>query len=616
MPNERATEAIVRAHLTAHGVAGQVLVEQTSDDPRIRRALARATKGTGGGAGKPEFIVTLPDLPDLVIVVECKASTRKHQSANRDKPKDYAVDGVLLYAKHLSTDFDVIALAVSGTTTSDLRVSSFRQLRGAKSYDDLANDDGPVATLLPVAEYARLLTFDPAVRRRAQDDLMAFSRELHNFMRDYAKLSENEKPLAVSAVLLALQDDAFNASWRKYRMSTLGRELLAAVRREIEAAVPQQQKQRIMLQPYQFIETHPELNKKRPESVDWPLRDLVSRLDEHVQPFIDTYQHVDVIGQFYGEFLRYTGGDRQGLGIVLTPRHLTELFVDLADVSLNDTVVDTCCGSGGFLISAMARMDEKAGGNAKIREDIREHRLVGVEQLPQMFALAASNMILRGDGKANLYQGSCFDPEVVERLTNPDPKLHRRPTVGLLNPPFSQRGEGLHELDFTDAMLNVLHPGGTGVVVLPMSCAIEPHPARHRLLANHTLVASMSLPHDLFHPVGVIVVALVFRAHEPHADAKSPTWFGFWKDDGFEKRKGRGRIDVHGRWAGIREEWLAAFHGRTVAPRESVTAYVTATDEWTAEAYLEADYTSLSRADFDLALRQYLIFEAVYGEGA
>lgn len=37
---------------------------------------------------------------------------------------------------------------------------------------------------------------------------------------------------------------------------------------------------------------------------------------------------------------------------------------------------------------------------------IRKSGLIGIEQQPNMFALAASNMILRGDGKANLYQGS------------------------------------------------------------------------------------------------------------------------------------------------------------------------------------------------------------------
>ena len=33
------------------------------------------------------------------------------------------------------------------------------------------------------------------------------------------------------------------------------------------------------------------------------------------------------------EFLKYTGGDKKALGIVLTPRHITELFAMLANVA-------------------------------------------------------------------------------------------------------------------------------------------------------------------------------------------------------------------------------------------------------------------------------------------
>ncbi|MFB6198437.1 MAG: hypothetical protein ABEI52_09255, partial [Halobacteriaceae archaeon] len=36
------------------------------------------------------------------------------------------------------------------------------------------------------------------------------------------------------------------------------------------------------------------------------------------------------------EFLRYTGGDKKGLGIVLTPKHITELFAEVADVHKDD----------------------------------------------------------------------------------------------------------------------------------------------------------------------------------------------------------------------------------------------------------------------------------------
>ena len=64
----------------------------------------------------------------------------------------------------------------------------------------------------------------------------------------------------------------------------------------------------------------------------------------------------DVLGRFYGEFMSYSGGNGQTLGVVLTPKHITELFADLADIKPEDNVFDPCCGTAGFLIAAMHRM--------------------------------------------------------------------------------------------------------------------------------------------------------------------------------------------------------------------------------------------------------------------
>ena len=51
----------------------------------------------------------------------------------------------------------------------------------------------------------------------------------------------------------------------------------------------------------------------------------------------------DFIGRFYGEFMSYSGGDGQTLGIVLTPAHICELFCDLLDVKPDDIVLDANC---------------------------------------------------------------------------------------------------------------------------------------------------------------------------------------------------------------------------------------------------------------------------------
>src|SRR5699024_9609523 len=60
----------------------------------------------------------------------------------------------------------------------------------------------------------------------------------------------------------------------------------------------------------------------------------------------------DILGRFYGEFMSYSGGDGQTLGIVLTPRHITDLFCELLEVSPEDKVFDPACGTGGFLVAS------------------------------------------------------------------------------------------------------------------------------------------------------------------------------------------------------------------------------------------------------------------------
>lgn len=528
---------------------------------------------------------------------------------------NFAVDGLLHYLSHASKVADVVGVAVSGTRTDDLRISTFRQVRGATEAEILRDRaTKPVERLLPFGEYLRLFDHDPTVVTRSMDRLIGFSRDVHNFMRDYAKLTEAEKPLIVSAILLALQYRPFRSGWAESEDADLPRELMHALEAKARSSIKEEARRELMLSAYDFIKTHPELGtttrirtKGKTEQYASPLRVLLQDFEDEVLGFVDTYEAIDVVGQFYAEFLRYTGGDGKGLGIVLTPRHLTELFAQLIEVTPNDTVVDVCAGTGGFLISAMAEMDKHTEDDEKLRKEIRSRRLIGVEQQRSMYALCASNMILRGDGRSNLYRGSCFSDEIQESLKTS--RRHARPNKGLLNPPYSQKGDRQHELDFVKAMMDVLTPGGLGIAVVPMSCAIAPVPARVRLLQSHALVAAMSLPNDLFAPgADTNTCALVFRAHQPHAVSREPTWFGYWKDDGFVKTKHRGRLDVNGKWPSIRDNWLEEYFNKSEIPGRCIKRRVTVDDEWCAEAYLETDYSIINESSFDAVVRQYATF--------
>jgi type I restriction-modification system DNA methylase subunit len=380
-----------------------------------------------------------------LIVVECKADIKNHESSERNQYGDYAVDGVLFYGAKLSKNFNVIALAVSGQTEKELKISSFLFFKGDQQYQDLS-----LTQILPFAEYEDLIRRDPKQEQKNHSDLLKFSRELHNNIRDYAKLSESEKPLFVSGILIALRDKAFKSSYRLAK--DLQKSLYQAIVNEIDDFEIPTEKKDLMKHTYQFLEKHPNLGKNYGKSNESVLKVLIQQIEENIAPFFHSYHEYDVIGSFYGEFLRYTGGDKQGLGIVLTPKHITELFVELARVNKTSKVFDPCCGTGGFLISAMQKMIAEAQeeGDLEAIEHIKKHQLIGIEQNPNMYTLACSNMILRGDGKANIYQGDCFDPELVQKIEG------HQPNIGFINPPYSQKGEGQSEMEFVEHMLDML----------------------------------------------------------------------------------------------------------------------------------------------------------------
>jgi len=614
MSNERITENIVREEfrrLQYYSDENDIVVEeQKSQIVSISSLLKNASKSGSSNRGAPEFIVSTPSTPDFLIVFECKAKTSQHESAKLDKPKEFAVDGVLHYAKHLQKEFNVVAIAVSGQKLKQAKISTYLCPKGSAGFKELKTKNGQsINELLSVKDYIDHGTYDPEVTKKRHDDLMAFSRELHEFMRDHAKLTESEKPLLVSGTLIALRNKAFAVSFGEYSPADLQKQWMRVIKEEMKNADIPHSKEYSMTQPYSSIAVHPELGKATKKYPRGALHELIKMLNEKVWPFISIYHDFDVVGQFYGEFLKYTGGDKKALGIVLTPRHITELFSLVSQAHKGSKVLDICAGTGGFLIAAMHQM-LKTATSASEETDIKKNRLIGVEQQPNMYALGASNMILRGDGKANLHQGSCFDEGIVKEL-----KKHQC-DIGMINPPYSQSDEELHELVFVKHMLGCLTPKGVGIAIVPIGCAISNHPVRNEILNEHTLEAVMSLPDDLFYPVGVVPCIMVFTAHHPHAASNKKSWFGLWKHDGFIKTKHKGRVDENGLWARIREEWVNSFLNRDEIPGHCTKAQVTADEEWCAEAFIETDYGELTLESFKTVVLNYLshnILEEEFG---
>jgi type I restriction-modification system DNA methylase subunit len=240
-------------------------------------------------------------------------------------------------------------------------------------------------------------------------------------------------------------------------------------------------------------------------------------------------------------------------------------------------------------------------------EHIRKDGLYGVEFDDGLYTLAIANMIIRKDGKSNIYKGDCFNEQITKELKS------KNINIGLINPPYSQTDK--EELEFVEHLLDILSVGGIGVVVVPMSCAIGTKfkATRERLFKKHTLKAVFSMPDDIFYPTGTNVCVMVWEAHTPH-DETFETFFGYCKEDGFVKRKKLGRIDAYNRWQAIEKEWLRLYRNRDVVDGFSARKCVTANDEWLCEAYMKTDYSKLTVDDFQQTINDYLAYLVKSGD--
>ncbi len=604
--NERETENIVRQHFQKDKLFSNItLEEQSSNSPRITKLLKNASK-KGSGVGKPEFIISIDDERDLLIVVECKADILKHESKNRDKYTDYAIDGVLLYSSYLSKEYDVLSLAVSGIEKDNVKVSYFLQKAGSSSTEQIFGN-----RLITLDNILAGLRQDEAKKKEKYEELLEYSKLLNEQLHKL-KIKEDKRSLLVSGVLIALDNKDFYRDYTGISShKILANMLVETIKGQLETEELQGDKIDRLIENYNFIATHPSLIKNQKSKKLKSLRELINDIDENINGYVRTYKYYDVLGQFYIEFLRYSNSDK-GLGIVLTPPHITDFFTDIVDIKTDDVVLDNCTGTGGFLVSSMKKMIEKCNGDLSKESNIKQHQLYGVEYQPEMYPLAVSNMFLHGDGKSNILSGNCFDKNVIKTVKK------KKPTVGFLNPPYKSDKADIEEFEFILNNLECLEKHSQCVAIIPMSCALAQKGERLRLkeelLSKHTLKAVFSMPNELFKnsKVGVVTCIMVFEAHIPHPKNKK-TFFGYFKDDGFLNKKTKGRFDYDKKWEGIKDNWLNLYVNNEEQVGFSKTKKVTSEDEWCAEAYMETDYSTLNKSDFQDVLKKYIAFNVLHG---
>ncbi|MBA1438312.1 MAG: N-6 DNA methylase [Epsilonproteobacteria bacterium] len=594
MANETITDDIVRDFFRTNKLYKdkKVTIEkQSTTNKKIDKLLKNASK-SGNGKGYPDFIIQYKENPNLIIVIECKADRKKHKSDTLDRYKDYAVDGVLLYSSFLSKEYDVLAIAVSGEDPKRLKISHYLQLKNTKEAQAVFRDD----LFLTLSEYENGYQKDERKFNQDFQELLKYSKTLNDKLHTL-KVKESERSLLISGTLIALTDKAFCSSYRLKSPKSLAKYLIAT----IEEKITQVQNEHIsnIISSYAFLENHTILSVKENK-----LREIIDEIDDKINNFIKTYKYFDTLGQFYIEFLRYANNDK-GLGIVLTPPHITQLFCEIAHINKDSIVLDTCTGTGGFLISAMQKMIRDANGDAEKELAIKSKQIIGVELQHDIYSLVCSNMYIHGDGRSTLIKGSCFTQEVIDKIET------FKPNVGFLNPPYKVKKDDIEELEFVLNNLERLEKGAYCVAIIPTSCLLadsgEGLSLKEKIIHNHTLEAVFSMPNELFYnsKVSVATCIIVLRAKEKHPK-NYKTYFAIWNNDGFSKVKNIGRVDIFNKFKEIREFWIENYRNKDEVVGHSIKKMISYKDEWIAEAYITVDYTKTQKNDFEKFIFSYV----------
>ena len=595
---------------------------QGSNVKELDEALKTASKRGTGKAGYPEYVAVVGD---FIIVIEDKADLDKQKKLtengvldmNIKAVTDYAVNGAYFYAKHIAQNSPfkkVFALGVSGDEKHhEITPLYVDDREGYKELPDLES----FISFSPsnIQEYyTRYVLEEETDVEKTTAEILKDAAELHEALRKYGNLKDQDKPLIVAGILLALDEVEYGGfsidSLTGDQTSGMrdGDKILNAINGRLRRSNvgPDIKRDKLMAE-FKTFETSVSLNEFSEVLGKTPLKYYTEFLNEKVFKSIK-YQKTseDFIGRFYGEFMHYSGGDGQTLGIVLTPRHITDLMCDLVDVQPNDIVLDPTCGTGGFLISAMHRMLKMAGTDYQ-RQEIRKKQLHGFEIQSNMFAVACTNMILRGDGNSNI---ECSD--FLKK--NPHQVQMKGATVGLMNPPYSQGTKAdpeQYEISFVEHLLDSLVTGARAAVIVPQSSMTGKSKAEQMfktsILKKHTLEGVITCNTDTFYGVGTNPVIAVFTARYPHDPNKVCKFIDF-RDDGYEVHAHVGLVEGDSA-KDKKQHLLDVWNGRVEAPSKfCVKSTVKPDDEWLHSFYYFNDEIPTD-ADFEKSIGDYLTFE-------
>lgn len=533
--SETVTENIFRDYY-----GPQTFVEKSA----IQNEFGFKSKNDTNCKGYPDFLL---EEENYIIVVEAKATEQAK-----------AVVEVKHYMLKNNITKDIIGIAVSGQDIGNMNVDYFLKTNKASTIKCIL-EKSTLLTLVNIGKIYRKHRYGESISSK---NLIKTLNQLNKTFNDKNKVKDTERSLFFSGLMISLKDNTFRDTYKNIQapsreeISTvnvtvleshnLNTAILDAITRQLADKINNLSKSYSWKDRFSFI-----------KNIDYSLKEykeIISKIEKNIFNPFQNEEKQDILAKAYRIFLK-RAGKIDNKNIILTPGHIKSLMVALARINVDDVILDTCTGTGGFLMEAMEKLISLANNNEDKIKEIKKKQLIGFEVDSVLFALACSNMFLHGDGRTNLlFRSSLINDSNQNILNNKDKDLfdyiHRlKPTKCIINPPYEKN----NSIKFAIQAIQYLEPNGKLIIIMPTPTLTKnQNGLTEELLKIAKLDFVIKMPYKLFSEQKRTVNTSVFGfTKTPHQENNEVMFYNL-EDDGFVSIQHKGRVDKNNSWSGIR----------------------------------------------------------------
>jgi predicted RNA methylase len=314
-------------------------------------------------------------------------------------------------------------------------------------------------------------------------------RKIHNYIRDYTKISNEDKSFFIACILISIRKESFCLLLDKYNSTSYIYDLMKGNLMDVG----------LDISVFEFLRN--DENNKHFYNIIQMVRDIYTQNPSS-----------DLLNKFYSEFVSYYNTDGKSLGIVLTPEHVIHVMVRMLDLSSKDVFLDLCTGTGSFPLTASTYNPLK---------------IICVEYQTKLYNLAKCNFILH-DLNVELLKGNCFEYKF-------------KASKSAINPPYGKKMNET-ELEFVLKQLESVSDNGVICAIIPTTCLNNTKyvKLKQKLLEMGTPTHIMNMNGKLFYPTACVNTSIIRIIKRPYKGDN--VLFVNYEDDGIEVQKQRGLI--------------------------------------------------------------------------